>query len=311
MARYIYINVLLLLLLIGVQSCSDDDSLKPFPSVTVEGLVKSLVGNVPVSAVKVVIRSETDFSDSTTTDAVGYYRFQSVPDGTYKIYFSKGSFADTVGIAVPITGYAPIARVKTSKPLAFYWGDYDDLQTIIRNMGYAPDSLVLSDFYNPQKLLQYSIICINSGISARNELSSGPVSDNLRNYLNSGGRIYASDWAFSCVMGIHPELEGTFTGSIMDSVKAGIVYTPLSTRLNKDSAIISYNSASWLSLDTSINQSVNIPYLKLSYGTVSDNPIAFFRFENNSGKLIYTTFHRDPLATVDMINILQYFFFEL
>jgi len=295
--------------------CKSDSPIVPAAGNTVQGYVKSANGTVPVSGVYVSLISlsdNTDNPDSTYSDANGFYKFPSVANGNKRLIFSKGSFKDSINITVPISGNVPDAKLKSAKPLAFYWGDYDDIQSIIRGMGYTLDSLLLSDFDNMATLQQHSIIFINCGSSSRYDLITPAISNNLITFLNSGGRIYTSDWAFGCVKGIHPELNGTYDGDSIDSLSSNVVYTPLQAYLGKNTVAIRYNLGSWLSLDPNNNYTQNIPFIRATYQTLTNNPTAFFRETYSAGgKLVYTTFHNEAQVSTDMVRILQFFVFEL
>jgi hypothetical protein len=293
-------------------SCKSDETTGPTQTNDVKGYVKSANGTVPVQGVLVSMTSVTDNPDTTRSDANGYYQFLNAANGNKRLIFTKGSFTDTINITVPLTGNVPDARMEPIKPLAFYWGDYDEIQVIVRNMGYSLDSLTLTDFSNLPYLQQHSVIFINCGSSSRYDLDDPPIPANLTAFLNGGGKIYASDWAFGCVKGIHPELNGTYDGNSVDSLPANVVYSPLQTYLGTSSVRINYNLGSWLSLDPANNYTVNVPFLRATYQSLSDNPIAFFRTDYLlGGKLIYTTFHNEAQVTQDMIKILQFFIFEL
>ena len=301
----------LLFLAFLISSCSEDDTSSTNFTNDVQGYVKSANGTVAVSGCRVLLISTTDAGDTAYSDASGFYKFPNASPGSKKLIFKKGSFVDTVIITVPVIGNAPDAHLEPVKPLAFYWGEFDEIQKIVRAMGYSLDSLVLNDFNDPIKLNQHSAIFINCGSSSRDELNTPAISNNLNGFMNSGGKIYASDWAFGCVKGLHPELEGEYIGNEVDSLNATIVYSPLASYMGKTNVKINYNLGSWLTLDPNINQTVNIPFLKATYQSFTDNPIAFFRNEGNSGKLLYTTFHEEAQTTGDMTKILQFFIFEL
>ncbi len=300
-----------------IYSCKEDSTTGPkqTPTNTVQGYVKSSNGTVAIQGAKVsliALLEDHPNPDSTYTDANGFYKFDTVSNGNKRLIFTKGSFSDTINITVPLYGNVPDARLEPSKLLAFYWGQYDNIQSIIRQMGYNLDSLELTHFNNLATLQQYSIIFINCGSSSRYDLNEPAISANLTAFLNGGGRIYASDWAFGCVNGIHPELNGTYDGDAVDSLLSNVVYAPLQSYLGKNTVRINYNLGSWLSLDPANNYTLNIPFLRATYQGLTDNPIAFFRQDYTSnGKLIYTTFHEEAQTTSDMIKILQFFVFEL
>jgi hypothetical protein len=296
-----------------ITGCSEDNTpTGTTPGNTVQGYVRSANGTVSVSGVYVSLTSAADNPDSTYSDANGFYKFVNVSSGNKTLFFSKGSFRDTINITVPISGNVPDAYLHPAKPLAFYWGEFDDIQSIIREMGYTPDSLLLSDFDNLTTLQQYSIIFINCGNSSRNDLNTPLISANLTSFLNGGGRIYASDWAFGCVQGIHPELSGTYDGETVNSLVSNVVYSPLQTYLGKNTVNINYDLPDWLSLSPNNNYTENVPFIRATYQNLTNNPTAFFRETYTAGgKLIYTTFHNEEQVSSDMIKILQFFVFEL
>lgn len=306
------VTCIAVLIVLFITGCSEDTPTSIPAGNTVQGYVRSANGTVSVSGVYVNMSSFPDNPDSTYTDANGFYKFTNVSSGDKHLLFSKGSFRDTIVITVPISGNVPDAYLTPAKPLAFYWGNYDDIQSIIREMGYVLDSLFISDFENPATLQQYSIIFINCGDSSRYNLNTPVISNNLTAFLNNGGRIYASDWAFGCVKGIHPELNGTYDGETTSSLLSNVVYSPLQNYLGKNTVDIRYNLPDWLSLDPNNNYTQNIPFVRATYQSVTNNPTAFFRETySGGGKLIYTTFHNEAQLSSDMTKILQFFVFEL
>jgi hypothetical protein len=238
----------LALLAFMISSCSEDETTSTNFTKDVQGYVKSANGTVSVSGCRIILVSTTDAGDTAYSDGSGFYKFPNVSEGGKKLLFKKGSFVDTVIVTVPIIGNAPDANLLPVKPLAFYWGEYDEIQKIVRGMGYSLDSLTLADFSNPIKLNQHSAIFINCGNSSRDDLNTPGISSNLNGFLNQGGKIYASDWAFGCVKGLHPELEGEYNGLEVDSLNATIVYTPLASYMGKTNVKINYNLGSWLTL---------------------------------------------------------------
>lgn len=306
------VTCIAVLIVLFITGCSEDTPTSIPAGNTVQGYVRSANGTVSVSGVYVNMSSFPDNPDSTYTDANGFYKFTNVSSGDKSLLFSKGSFRDTIDITVPISGNVPDAYLTPAKPLAFYWGNYDDIQSIIREMGYVLDSLFIADFENPATLQQYSIIFINCGDSSRYNLNTPVISNNLTAFLNNGGRIYASDWAFGCVKGIHPELNGTYDGETTSSLLSNVVYSPLQNYLGKNTVDIRYNLPDWLSLDPNNNYTQNIPFVRATYQSVTNNPTAFFRETySGGGKLIYTTFHNEAQLSSDMTKILQFFVFEL
>jgi len=304
-----------------ISGCSDDDPVKP-PEVTgftVSGYVRSINGSTPIHNVNVNLRSvavDNILADSlvTLSNEVGYYEFTHVSDGKKKLYFYKGSFKDTIDITVSggnVT--ADTSRLKIDKPLAYLPGQYDDIQTIIRDdLGYAVQSITTSAINNNVNLQNYSIIFLNCGTEALSSITTTGA-NNLKSFMQSGGKIYASDWAYGTVIKMYPELSGSRNGN-SQTVNGNIEDVNLQRYMDVTAVQIFYNLGSWYSISPTIDQSVNVPFLKATYttttGTLTNNVIAFSRTEL-AGKLIFTTFHNEANVTAATIKILKYFIFEL
>ena len=305
-----------------LSGCSEDDPVQP-PTVTtgatVSGYVRSLNSSTAVQNVTVNLRSKTDDNliDSlvTLTNAEGYYQFTDVSAGVKILYFLKGSFRDTISVTVDAnaTIIADTSHLEPEKPLAYLPGQYDDIQTIIRDsLGYNVQSITVSAINNNINLNGYSIIFLNCGSDALSNITNAGA-NNLKAFMQSGGRIYASDWAYGTVIKMYPELSGNRNGNAQ-TVTGNITDKNLQRYMDVTNVPIVYDLASWYAINPNIDQTVNVPFIKATYtttaGTVTNNVIAFYRAES-FGKLIYTTFHNEANVTAQTIKILKYFVFEL
>lgn len=310
----VYFSFLFLSLLL--YSCSSDDT-NPvtgnIPAGTVQGYVKSLNGSYPVPGARARIQPSTVDADTQTvyTNTDGFYKFTNISSGDKTIFFSKGEFVDTIRITVPQNSgvEVPDAQLKPIGLLAFVWGDYDEIQAIVRDsLGYEMDSLTIADLSNLGTLQNYRMVFLNCGSDIRNTTNT-----QLGEYIQGGGKVYASDWAFGCISSVYPDLNGDYNGSVQN-ITANITNSDLELFLGKNTASIVYNLPSWLSLDPANNQTVNVPFLRGTYetssGTVTDNSIAFERVDG-SGKLIYTTFHNEANVTTDAVRVLMFFIYQL
>lgn len=310
--KQIKLTLIFLLLISGIlyfSSCSEDTIAPVQTTNNVQGYVKSANGQVVVAGATIILASTLDATDTTTSDANGFFQFQNVANGNYTLTYNKGSFTYSQNIVVPLSGNVPDALLQPTKPMAFLWGEYDDIQTIIRAMGYTGvslESLTVASFNNLTLLNTYSIIFLNCGNDSRYNLNTGIITTNLRSYIQGGGKIYASDWAFGAIQPIYPtEFFGNYIGNSQDSVQGNVNYAPLVDYLGKSTVSINYNLSSWLML-TAIGPNAQQFISNTPLGT-----LAFYRNDSNNGKLIYTTFHNEAQMTGDMIKILQFFVFEL
>ena len=304
-----------------MSGCSEDEPTKPPTAngVTVSGYVRSINGTTAIQNVNVNLRSEISdnvLADSlvTLTNELGYYEFTNVSNGAKKLYFSKGSFKDTISITV--SGGSVVvdtSHLQIAKPFAYLFGQYDDIQTIIRDsLGYSVQSITTSTINSNLNLQNYSVIFLNCGTNALSGITNTGAT-NLKSFMQSGGRIYASDFAYGTVIKMYPELSGIQNGN-SQTITGNIVDQNLQHYMNASTVQIFYNLGSWYSISPTIDQSVNIPFLKATYttgsGTITNNVVAFYRTES-LGKLIFTTFHNEANVTAQTIKILKYFIFEL
>ncbi len=310
-----YLIFLILSLLLF--SCESDDVTGPvsgnIPAGTVQGYVKSLNGSYTVAGVRARILPSTVDADTQTvySNVDGFYKFTNISSGDKTIFFRKGEFVDTIRITVPQNNgiQVPDARLEPMGQLAFVWGEYDEIQVIVRDsLGYNIDSISIADLSNLAALQNYGMIFLNCGSEIRNTTNT-----QLGAYIQGGGKVYASDWAFGCVKSIYPDLDGDYIGNVQN-ITANITNSDLELFLGKNTASIVYNLGAWLSLDTANNQSVYVPFLRGTYqtssGQVTNNSIAFERIDG-SGKLIYTTFHNEVNITTDAVRILMFFVYQL
>jgi len=294
------------------------------------GVVTTLGGD-PIAGADVILNSNLGDSPltvkTTKTASDGSYKFEDVEAGTYEIIVSKGSFAYTVrNVVVGDEGSVTVetARLIPGKPLGYYVGSdsirADNIQGIVRSLGYTEqngqlDSLIQSDFSDPNKLDDYSIIFINS----TSNLNNTSVGTALQSFLNGGGSLYASDMAITCLSNISGLDIGSVQGcSGPDTVLSStITNSGLSNLLGKTTCQINYNSYGWFSIDSA--SAVALPnYLKSTYFAFCGNfyvrqTRSLTLSENygmNSGKVIYNTF-RNKQQTVDGISILKYLVLEL
>ncbi len=315
--KSILIYSLVLILSFLLYSCADNVTNPPpgsnVPAGTVQGYVKSLNGTYTVPGVRARIQPTTLDADTQTvyTNTDGFYKFTNISSGNKTIFFDKGEFADTAMITVPENSgvNVPDAKLKPTGTLAFVWGDYDQIQHIVRDsLGYNMDSLTVADLSNLGTLQNYRMIFLNCG----SEINSA-TNTQLGAYIQGGGKVYASDWAFGCIKSVYPDLNGDYIGN-SQTITADVTNTDLQLFLGKNTASIVYDLGGWVSLDPANNQSVNVPFLKGSYqtssGMVTNNSIAFERIEG-SGKLIYTTFHNEANVTTDAVKILMFFVYQL
>jgi hypothetical protein len=147
------------------------------------------------------------------------------------------------------------------------------------------------------------------------------VSTNLRRFVDEGGSIYASDWAYLMVESPFPDAltfmgddsePGTAFRGASGTTNAIVVDTAMANLLGGNQAAISYDLDIWAAMD-SVNQGEVLLEGEFQYfidpengnqTEVNEAPLAA-RFQHGSGKATYTSFHNEVQTTVDMERLLE------
>lgn len=296
------------------------------PTGGIQGNIYAANGN-PVGGATVYAAS--NLGNTTITNNLGYYLLSGVATGTQTIYITKGSWSLNFQATIA-EGQTTIAPSKTFEASAAPRmavipnpGDYDDIGAIITNLGYTFDAYSLSDLTtNWPAIANHDIIFFNCDAGVNPLATNNTVKSNLQQFVQNGGSLYASDWAFEFVENTFPnsiDFYGDDTnpsapkiGDSASSVEATIVDPTLQTALGKSTVYINYNLGGWVVVDNPGSGTTTLlrGTVSTTAGTLSNKPLAV-QFNSGSGTVIFTTFHNEAQVTTDMRAILQYFIFGL
>jgi len=280
---------------------------------------------------------EDDARAEDSTDEAGRFRLDGLPTGQdYTVYVVKGSFEATFEVTLTTGTYEiPEEECRLDPPnIAVISGDYDHIEDIIDEMG-LDYTLVngtwgateYRTFLNdPVAMSEFDIIFFNCGITAtwmNNEVEQMTITENIRDFVLSGGSIYVSDWAYAFVEFPFPGKidfygvddayglpmvgrEGTLEATVIDATMQAVIGSP--------EAEINFDLPMWVVMesigdDVSSLLEANIEVADLAGGftPVANTPIAA-RFEvgEEGGRAIFTAFHNEYAATtLDMTDILE------
>ena len=147
------------------------------------------------------------------------------------------------------------------------------------------------------------------------------ITQNLKTFVESGGSIYASDFAFLYVEWPWPDaieffgddtvVYGPKVGGV-GKLTAKVVDPVLAAHLGKDHVQLNFDEGLWAvaesaAADTKVHVSGN---MSSPLATVSNAPL-LLTHKPGTGKVLYTSFHNEAQVTADMEAILQYLVFEL
>lgn len=272
-----------------------------------------------------------DATSSDVTDADGWFTLTGVPLGTHTISVEKGSFSTTIQISLDTPDEElQLANEECLDPgsvdIAVVSGDYDHVESLLTGLGLtytlyrgaSGQTEYLELLQDADKMSEYDIIFFNCGMDdtwARGS-SYDAVAANVKAYVQAGGSVYTSDWAYNIFEAAFPNAadfygDDTVTGAAYwgadGYLTASVIDPTFQQLLGSNSAQLNYDLASWAVVEsTGSNTEVLLRgdaplYL---WGTINNSPLAI-RAYFGSGVALYTSFHNEQQATVDMESILE------
>lgn len=213
---------------------------------------------------------------------------------------------------------------------------YDDIGKILTYMKYSFTEIEPSDLSDYDLIKDYGIIFINC--AGELEQPAQDAKTALQQFVQNGGNLYTSDWAFTFIQNSFPEYI-TFSGYIGEAqtVTFTVVEPGLQDYLwGGNIGEITYDLSSWVPIESISSQtkvyltgsytvyesmgSANIKSLreqgtpesrsKIPSTTESNKPLAVC-FSYGNGKVLHTTFHNEAQLDWLIQRMLEYFIFEL
>lgn len=226
--------------------------------------------------------------------------------------------------------------------VAVVMGDYDDFHLVLNEMGFAnyelidgTDQTTVMDFLgNPEEMARFDIIFFNGGfvedgviydtVDSSNTIPSTNVA-NVVAYVEAGGSIYASDWAYDLVeigwpdradfVGADEVPNDAQLGDYVDT-SAAVSDTSLSEFLDAQYVDITYDLPVWPPVETvsssvSVHLTGDVAYSDgLSEHSLTAVPL-LYSFNAGYGKVAFSTFRVARNADQQMVDTLQYMMYNL
>jgi len=161
---------------------------------------------------------------SIESDALGYFVIPNIPVGTWTLDVSKGPYERTEDVTVAagqttsFTDGSPRLCFDPSETrIAVVGGAYDSIGAVLTELGFNYDFYAGTTNWDGWEFLMdaaaldtYDIVFINCGVHPEanyvaymNDLQT--IGANLRNFVDAGHYIYASDWAYYFVEAAFPD----------------------------------------------------------------------------------------------------------
>lgn len=281
------------------------------------------------------------------SDLDGRWELGDLPgENEYTVYVQYGSeilLQETVYVrsAEVVELEEPDCFDPLALDVAVVTGDYDDFHLVLNQMGFAnyelingQDEVELGDFLgNPDELARFDIVFFNGGFVEEGIVYDPTGQDasvatniaNIKAFVEAGGSLYASDWAYDVVEIAWPD-RADFVGAdeVRDDaqlgdyevVTAAVSDTSLAEHLGTQYVEINYDLPVWPPVETvsssvSVHLTGNVPYSDgLNDHTLTSVPL-LYSFNAGNGKVVFSTFRVARNASEDMIATLQYMMYNL
>lgn len=206
---------------------------------------------------------------------------------------------------------------------------FDDIGMLLKSFGYNITVISLSDLLNYSTITAFDIIALNCAGDLEDYASQSK--NNLKNFVENGGKLYASDWAYIFIEEAFPDyIDFPAYPQIGDAqtTKAHISDQNLSKYLGVTEAEIVYDLDAWVVIDN-VSSSTNVlisgdvsssgyksslisPQTRSSQINKSISSINSVRplavsFNYGNGSVVYTTFHNESQINESVRHILEYF----
>jgi len=186
---------------------------------------------------------------------------------------------------------------------------YDHMQYVLDRLGYAYTEIQNDDLANQAVTSLYTSIFINCG--STDSLPERPAAE-IRQFVQNGGTLYASDWAYEYIEAAWPEkLE--FAGTIADeqTVEGTITDAGMRDFVGQDTLSIFYDLSGWVPItqvsagvDVYMRNTVEYPGPSSDLETHPNIPVVV-GFSYGSGYVVYTSFH-EAVQDATALKLMEY-----
>lgn len=261
----------------------------------------------------------------------------SLPDlqgGTGLLLHKKRLILPAIMTLIILCSSAPATHLEASVPLpsrvAVTPAGCDDMAKVIESLGFFPSAIEEGELKSVAQLRQYEAVFINCSPTIDDFVDAAPA---IREYVQNGGIIYASDKAGSLINAAFPgkmnlyqddlaaRKFGKYRGSrigFAGSYQAKATDPSLATALGKDTIEATFSDPGWTVIDSvasDVQVIVEGPVKIEDYSTDPEhNSIALpgnkpyaVTFTEGKGEVLYTNFHYEDQMSPDMKGVLDWF----
>jgi hypothetical protein len=270
-------------------------------------------------------------SRSATTDADGHWTLQELPDEVrYGVWVQyRNEMLDYFVVDIPdgenVSLPDPFCFGGSSSAVAVITGGWDDLSTLLPTFGFSDITVIngqsgddLVEFLSaPEALAAYETIFFDGGTLEKDIFYGtdpvvATVTANVAGYVEGGGRLFASDWAYDVIEQVWPNQVDFFgddavpdaaqVGEPAPKVVASLTNGDLLAAAGGSEVDVAYDVPVW-PLITTANDGVDVlmigdaPYREgFDVYEQAGAPLAV-RFFKGDGEVVFTTWRIAANAT--------------
>jgi hypothetical protein len=275
---------------------------------TLQGTFVAPNGTTAIAGGLVTASTAPGCTASTAQD--GTFSLRQVPSGPAEVVAQRGIFKGrgTFTPGTPITLPVDPASVHIS----YVAGDYDHVEAAARRLGFNPTAVSAANLASVSHS-SLDMLMLNCGLDESYSSNSATRSA-LQSFVQAGGVLYVSDYAYVYVNGAFPGriqflaagADAPYLGGKSD-VQATVVDPALTVALGRSSAAIRFDLESWVVMDSAAGDTKVLlrgPAKLLDGSTLADRPFAV-QFGSGAGRVTYTSFHNEAQSTSDMEILLE------
>ena len=268
----------------------------------------------------------TDQRVEDQTDSDGYFLLAGLPLGQHTVRVEKGSFSATIDVVLNNPGLTELAEEECLEAedlrVAVVSGEYDHIGAILARMGVEYDVYVgtygteyVTFLKDPELMSEYDIIFFNCGINETWLPHREEIGTNIRAYVEGGGSMYSSDWAYGFFEAAFPtavefygndEVWGEAAVGDVGRIEADVLDANMMAILGSNKADLTYDLGAW-AVPVSVLSTVQVMVAgdaRLYIGGVQQNAPLAVKLDRG-GTAIYTSFHNEQQITLDMEALLE------
>jgi hypothetical protein len=189
-------------------------------------------------------------------------------------------------------------------------GKWDDMNKLLNTLGqgYRYDEYPLRDLTNAKKLMEYDVLFLTCAPGG----TEPAVTQNLREFVNNGGTLYASDWRYDCVAQAFPDFkENSLVGRGKPQRVEAKVLDPGLRDLVGPTIQLRFDLSKWKTAAFGGDR-VKVLIEGKYYRELGGDGVAplLVKFQFGKGSVIFTSFHNEKQNNEVETKLLKYLVFS-